>query len=1457
MGRKTQRMKAFFSCKKKKSNVQNVPASQTGSQISVSPSPSSNRGQAEDVALDAFQLALNLVKESADWFGPLKAAAGGLCECIRIYRQVADNKDNFDKLAADIAERANILEQERKKGISSDMEEDFNQLSEKLKEINAQVKMKKDQHIALQVVQGDQINKDIDSFYKEVQDAYQKCKDQVLFTIGRDTREIVNILKDHIIQNTHYSQKAFHYVDIGNGHARTGCTPGTRKKVLKDIEKWADGTSPVKTLGYWICGMAGTGKSTIAKSVCNTMETRKMLAASFFCSRQIPECRDQSKIIPTIVYQMAQFSPIFGRELVTILQGDPNKISRPPSEQLEMLLVEPWMKVVRSGAMHSYTSVIIIDALDECENIESVLCALIPAIQNQRMPGLKFLFTSRPENHIYNDLNGPRPPAESQVEKMYLHNVEESLVQADIAKYLLDKLQNLDIAQSDMEKLVESSGKLFIYAATLVKYICDPRFPDLALSRVQNMTRMGSIPNRSQTNSLDELYSTILKNAFPTGEELTPDERENYLAIIHTIIVAGRPLTCIIISELLGINQSHVEATISKMQSVLYISDHLIYTFHASFADYIVTRARSDEMYCNEIEYHTLLSHATLNHMNNLRFNICDLPSSFLADKDVPGIEGRLKNIGDTLDYACTFWGYHIARSNGNENLMKGIESFVENKSVFWIEAMNLMKKLPVCQENIDYVLQNLKNGSEYEVKKKITDVKYVVELCQLSGSVVEATPHIYLSILPFCSEWLMNKIKLHDVMKMECRLLRRGAIHIWKTTYGVSSINLSCDGKTLVSGDDNGNIKLWDVFNGKEVDISIGGHDGSVRSVAFSADSTRIVSGSNDKTVKLWDTATGGQIGDPLKGHDECVNSVAFSADGTRIVSGSDDKTIRLWSTATGAQIGDPLQGHQHYVKSVAFSADGTRIVSGSSDQTIRLWDTATGAQIGDPLKGHDGWVNSVGFSADGTRIVSGSSDKTIRLWDTATGVQIGDPLQGHDDWVRSVAFSADGTRIVSGSDDNTIRFWETATGDQIGDPLQGHDQWVRSVAFSADGTRIVSGSDDKTIRLWDTATGAQIQDPLQGHDDHVNSVAFSADGTGIVSGSSDNTIRVWDTATGAQIGDSLQSYDGWVNSVAFSADGTRILSGSDDKTIRLWDIATGAQIGYPLQGHDSYVKSFPFSADSTRIVSGSSDMTIGLWDTATGGQIGDLLQGHDDLVNSVAFSADGTRIVSGSDDKTIRIWDTATGGQIGDPLQGHDEDVNSVAFSADGTRIVSGSDDKTIRLWDTATGAQIGDPLQGHDSYVNSVAFSADGTRIVSGSDDKTIRLWDTVTGGQIGDPLQGHDDYVNSVAFSADGTRIVSGSNDKTIRLWHVATTVQTQQSLQDTLSHVHFPDTNWKLSEDGWIYFPGQFQGVFWIPQQYRVFLWRSQNTCLISKSGYNKISFSNCVYGENWTKCVAS
>jgi hypothetical protein len=166
-------------------------------------------------------------------------------------------------------------------------------------------------------------------------------------------------------------------------------------ETLKEIETWAK--SPNSAPGYWMCGMAGTGKSTIAKSICNILHSEKLLAGTFFCSRQIPECRDYRKIVPTLAYQLAQFSQSFESLLGGIMRKDPDIATKDPSIQVEKLLVEPWRMLKHNGYPGAYAPVLVLDALDECDSISSVLNPLVQAIKDQRMPGLKFFFTSRPE----------------------------------------------------------------------------------------------------------------------------------------------------------------------------------------------------------------------------------------------------------------------------------------------------------------------------------------------------------------------------------------------------------------------------------------------------------------------------------------------------------------------------------------------------------------------------------------------------------------------------------------------------------------------------------------------------------------------------------------------------------------------------------------------------------------------------------------------------------------------------------------------------------------------------------------------------------------------------------------------------------------------------------------------------------------------------------------------------
>ena len=281
--------------------------------------------------------------------------------------------------------------------------------------------------------------------------------------------------------------------------------------------------------------------------------------------------------------------------------------------------------------------------------------------------------------------------------------------------------------------------------------------------------------------------------------------------------------------------------------------------------------------------------------------------------------------------------------------------------------------------------------------------------------------------------------------------------------------------------------------------------------SVAISPDGRSALSGSRDGTVRLWDLVTGDETR-CLRGHTDQVLSVSFSPDGHSALSGSRDGTVRLWDLAAGTET-RCLQGHTGWVTSVAFSPDRCSALSGDGDGTVRLWDLAAAAET-HCLQGHTGWVTSVAFSPDGQSALSGSIDNTMRLWVLAAGTETR-CFNSHTAPVTSVAFSPDSQSGLSGNADGTMRLWDLATGSET-HCLKGHPAPVTSVAFSPDGRAALSGSDDGSVRLWDLTSGAE-KSCLNSHTDSVNSVAFSPNGRTALSGSNDGTARLWDLATGA----------------------------------------------------------------------------------------------------------------------------------------------------------------------------------------------------------------------------------------------------------------------------------------------------------------------------------------------------
>jgi len=521
-----------------------------------------------------------------------------------------------------------------------------------------------------------------------------------------------------------------------------------------------------------------------------------------------------------------------------------------------------------------------------------------------------------------------------------------------------------------------------------------------------------------------------------------------------------------------------------------------------------------------------------------------------------------------------------------------------------------------------------------------------------------------------------------------------------------IQEVQYSPDGSLLAVGSSIG-VFLYDAFTLEEkIFIEDSAY---LRTVSWLPDSKRIVSGNSDGEVKIWNVEDGSLL-NLLSGHTDGVNSVSCSPDGKRIVSGSDDKTVRIWDADNGRLL-HTLKGHSDFVLGVRFSPDGKTLASKEQWDSVLIWDAENGDYLYKTYQTSSGDVN---YSPDGKQIISGHYNGELIIWNALNGLHL-TRLRGHTGSVNSASYSPDGKRIVSGSYDNTLRIWDAKSGDLL-NTLEGHTSSVINVAYSPDGKLIVSASYD-AVRIWDAESG-ELLHTLTGYIGSVYSVSYSPDGKRIVSGSGDRTIRIWDASDGSLI-NTLIGHTDDVNSVSYSPDGKRIVSASYN-AVRIWDAESG-ELLHTLNCYSRYyVYSVSYSSDGKRIVSGSAD-AVRIWD-AESGELLHTLTGPKGSVISVGLSPDGKLIVSGSYD-AVRIWDAESGSLL-HTLTGHEGSVYSVVFSPDGKLIVSGSYD-AVRIWDAESGSLL-HTLTGHRGSVDNVSFSSDGKSLISSSSDGTIRIW-----------------------------------------------------------------------------------------------------------------------------------
>ena len=499
---------------------------------------------------------------------------------------------------------------------------------------------------------------------------------------------------------------------------RAVCTRGTRERLLNNIVTWAEGSSTESI--YWLFGPAGTGKTTIAYTIARrfelaTHEDTIVLGGNFFSSRQFEETRFATRIIRTIVYHLALRCKAFAHALTH--SGKFDTVNQNVRAQLHGLLIGPWQASESTRLAGSSTPppqyLIVIDALDEIDGTEGseFLCDLLNVIKENRLNGLKFFATGRPDPNLVAHVGSF---ADKQLYRLEEVPFEEA--QADIRTYLKTSLPR--VGDKAIEQVVTAAAGLFIYASTIVKYLGK----HAAQEQRRLLKKLFSVPIPSQilpgaTALLDNLYIQIVLHAFGDFEG---DIRLHRLHTLFTFLCTSERTSTSIVNELLltddfasdsaSVAESNpavaepsiADDTLQRLYAVLYTENNTVLCYHKSFPDFLFDRNRSKEFWCNEAEHHRRLMGSCFRVMREgLRFNIANIESSFIFDRNNSKLPDAVKdNISPTLSYSCRNWDQHLSSIalSTSDPQHKILSEFLRCHALFWIEAMNLLESCGLCE---------------------------------------------------------------------------------------------------------------------------------------------------------------------------------------------------------------------------------------------------------------------------------------------------------------------------------------------------------------------------------------------------------------------------------------------------------------------------------------------------------------------------------------------------------------------------------------------------------------------------------------------------------------------------------------------------------------------------------------------------------------------------------------
>ncbi|KAG8736442.1 hypothetical protein FRC11_002636, partial [Ceratobasidium sp. 423] len=317
----------------------------------------------KNVTWDRLKSSLSAFEGSMGLFPPLKSAIGALIGSLDVVQTAASNRADYEQLTSELQSMADILNQHAGDLHSEASRGSIANISESIERQVTNIKEWKEGGTIGRLLNASQDQEDVIRRYRQVEILLRKLQcDITMRTRSRVEKQLETALLrgmfpvDDARYNSSYSMSI----------KRRGCTAQTREAIHKDLQDWT--TNPTSERIYWMNGMAGTGKTTIAYSLCEWLEDTNRLGASFFCSRISSTCHSLSRIVPTLAYQLARYSPAFRSALCAALEDNPDAGTLNVGQQFEKLISQP---MLNSKDAIPESVVIVIDALDECDDTYS------------------------------------------------------------------------------------------------------------------------------------------------------------------------------------------------------------------------------------------------------------------------------------------------------------------------------------------------------------------------------------------------------------------------------------------------------------------------------------------------------------------------------------------------------------------------------------------------------------------------------------------------------------------------------------------------------------------------------------------------------------------------------------------------------------------------------------------------------------------------------------------------------------------------------------------------------------------------------------------------------------------------------------------------------------------------------------------------------------------------------